>query len=756
MVLAKDQFPSFEKGLLVFGTINKFQYSKSLEDEIKDGMDKKHILQMYQVMLYNRVFEEMIISLRNGKFVPYSDYRFVGATHLSIGQEAVAIGAIAPIRKTDFITSTHRGHGHSIAKGAFFLFESNQKELHDFISKVYFKSNKNTLIEQAMDVHMYRTMAEFLGKEDGYCGGKGGGMHIADFSVGHLGANAIVGGSLGIATGAALSLSLQDRNDIVLCFHGDGSTNNGIWHESLNMACMAHFKEKGVPVIFLVENNLYGMTGQGSDDITGIDYIARRAFAYNKSGMNAEIVNGMDVLAVRDGVLRAAKICRDKKGPVLLEAITYRYKGHSLSDPEKYRSKTEVEAWKKEDPIQRLEREIIENGLMTEELIKKTHYQTEENIRYITEAAARSADPKPTAIFEGLFSGTTTDSIRNDLETKKYNSTVIRDRRDQQGYLSYRHAINEALVEEMLRDKRVILYGEDVAEHGGAFGATNNLHDIFGRYRVFNSPISESAIIGAAVGMGIVGLRPVAELMYIDFILMAMDQVGNQAAKIKYMFGGHAVVPIVIRTAIGGGKGYAGQHSQSLEAIPAHIPGLKIVVPSTPYDAKGLLKSAIRDDNPVIFIEHQLLYNLKGPVPNNDYIIPLGEAVIKKIGNDVTIVTYSYMVNVALKAAEFLEKEGISTEVIDIRTIYPLDVVTINNSVRKTGCCIVLNQAPKTGCFGEHIACEVQSAVFDYLDHPIEVVGALDVPPPMSQTLERNHIPDTEKVINAVKKYLIR
>jgi len=580
-------------------------------------------------------------------------------------------------------------------------------------------------------------------------------MHIADFTVGHLGANAIVGGSLGLAAGAGMSMALQDKDNVTLCFHGDGATNNGIWHEALNMATMAHFRDKGVPVIFFVENNLYGMTGQGCGSVTGIDYISRRGFGYDtENGMHAEIVNGMDVLAVREAVSRAVDICKKGQGPVLLEAITYRYKGHSLSDSQRYRSKEEVKAWEKEDPIFRLEKDMVNSGILTESQVAEEREKIAENMRNITTAAAKSADPDTKTIYEGLFSDTTSDDISAELKTTDLDDSLIRDRRSGDNMLSYRHAINEALTEEMIRDKRVVLYGEDVAEHGGAFAVTNNLHAIFGGERIFNSAISESAIIGSGVGMGITGMRPIVELMYIDFILMAMDQVGNQAAKNKYMFGGHAVIPMVIRTATGGGKGYAGQHSQSLEAIPAHMPGLKIVAPSTPYDAKGLLKAAIRDDNPVIFIEHQLLYNVKGPVPTEEYVIELGKADVKRKGSDVTIVTYSYMVNIAQQAAEILAADGIDVEIIDIRSIYPLDIDTVMQSVKKTGRVMVLNQAPKTGCFGEHIAYEIQQGAFDYLDHPVVVVGALDVPPPMSAALEAIHIPSAEKTVGEIKKML--
>jgi len=273
---------------------------------------------------------------------------------------------------------------------------------------------------------------------------------------------------------------------------------------------------------------------------------------------------------------------------------------------------------------------------------------------------------------------------------------------------------------------------------------------------VFNTAISEATICGSAVGMAMTGMRPVVELMYIDFILMSMDQLGNQAAKNKYMFGGKAKIPMVCRIAIGGGKGYAGQHSQSLEAVATHLPGLKVVAPSTPYDAKGLLKTAIRDDNPVIFLEHQLLYGDRGEVPEAEYLIPLGKAAVRTEGTDVTILAYSYMAKVAAEAAQMLAEKGISAEMMDVRSLIPLDVDTIVQSVKKTHHAAVVCQAPGTGCYGEHIAFEIQKSAFDYLDAPVELVAAYDCPPPMAPTLEQEFMPNKQKVFDRVVSMLGR
>ncbi|MHC4753992.1 MAG: pyruvate dehydrogenase complex E1 component subunit beta, partial [Planctomycetota bacterium] len=500
--------------------------------------------------------------------------------------------------------------------------------------------------------------------------------------------------------------------------------------------------------------NQFGMSGRGQGEVTGIDYLARRGWAYKQNGMHAEVVNGMDALAMREAVLRAAEICRKGDGPVLLEALTYRYKGHSLSDQNAYRTAQEIEAWMCEDAIGRMKQQLVQTGVLTPDQIEKIEQEHNQQTEQITISAANSAYPDPKTICDGLYSDSTTDVISEQYRTTVYNKEAIKSYRDGHGRMPQRRAIMEALTEEMIRDKRVVVYGEDVAEYGGAFAVTAGLLDIFGRERIFNAAISEATICGSAVGMSMTGMRPVVELMYIDFILMSMDQLGNQAAKNRYMFGGKATIPMVCRIAIGGGKGYAGQHSQSLEAIATHLPGLKVVAPSTAGDAKGLLKTAIRDDNPAIFLEHQLLYGDRQEVPEGEHLVPFGKAAVRTEGKDVTILAYSYMTKIAADAAAMLTEKGISAEVIDIRSLIPLDVDTIVESIRKTNYAVIVSQAPGTGCFGEHIAFEIQKQAFDYLDAPIELVAAYDCPPPMAPTLEEEFMPSGKKVFDRVTKML--
>ncbi len=756
MVKEIDVLPDFTCTPIPLGEMRTFCYQGRAADEIGGRLTKEEAVDLLWWMLAVRSFEQMIVSLKDGSVKPYEGFSFSGATHLSLGQEAVAVGTMAALRGDDYITSTHRGHGHAIAKGAYALTGVEPGQIARWMGEEYAGQSREELLPRALERHLAKTMAELLGREDGYCRGRGGGMHIADFTVNHLGANAIVGGSLGIATGAGLAAQKLGGDQVVCCLFGDGAANNGIFHESLNFAVMAQLPH-GLPVIYLIENNQYGMTGQQRGEVCGVEYLARRGAGYNDENMHAEVVNGMDVLAVWDAVTRAAELCRNKQGPVLLECLTYRYMGHSLSDQRvKYRTLEEESAWRACDAIECYQRQLVEAGALTEGEANELRETVDARIREALDAALNSPEPSPATIVEGLFADSTSDGIGDDVRTSELLRPLRQYRRDSEGRIMYRHAVCEALGEEMLRDRRVIVYGEDVADYGGAFQVTVGLLESFGRERVFNAPISEAAIVGVAAGASMCGLRPVAEIMYIDFMPLAMDQAANQVAKTRYMFGGKAKLPMVVRTTIGGGRGYAGQHSQSLEAMLTQVPGLKVVAPSTPYDAKGLLKSAIRDDNPVIFIEHQLVYTEKGVVPEEEYTVPIGKAAVRREGKDITIVAYLKMAQVALEAAELLAADGIEAEVVDPRTLIPLDIETIGASVGKTGRLLIVCQAPKTGCFGEHIAYRAQEVAFSSLKGPAHIVAAYDIPPPMAHTLEAENFPSPEKVARVAKEMVGR
>jgi len=768
-------------GKLKFDSIPVFGYNKTLSREVADGnLNRLKCLDILEQMLSIRAFEEMLVEIMAGIYGPLPGFKYVGPTHLSIGQEATSVGSISAIGASDYITSSHRGHGDAISKGHNAIksmtadvlkehLEKNRKYLLSIAQDYSAKDPKDILEEIAIKVHIYRMIAELFGKSDGYCRGVGGGMHIADFELGHLGANAIVGGHMAIAAGAAISCRYRANGKLVLCLAGDGAYSNGIAHEAMNLSCMAQFDnglmetKYGVPAIFAIVNNGYAMSGQESGEITGLDYLARRGAAYNLDAMHAEVVDGMNVAAVMDATARAASLARSGKGPVLLEFMTYRYKGHSLSDPLSYRDRAETELWQDKDPIAAFSASIAGTTFPKEQgagitahdisILKDKVYNRNAQMAKI---AAEASMPSGDSLLKFVYSEDRPYQIPAEFAHPKTLKEIPAYKRDGSGRINTRFAIREAIAEEMAQNGRIVLFGEDVADYGGAFGVTAELLSVFGRTRVFNSSISESAIVGAAVGMAMTGLIPIVELMYDDFILMAMDQIGNQAAKWSYMSGGQVSLPLVIRTTIGGGKGYAGQHSQSLEAIAAHMPGLVVIAPSNAYDAKGLLKSAIRGSSPVVFFEHQFVYNMASEVPSHEYLLPIGKAAVIRQGSDITIVSWSNTVNEALKAAGTLESEGISVEVIDVRTLVPLDIETIIASVKKTGRALVSSQEVAQASFAAEVASRIGEVAFDWLDGPVMRLCAPNGIPPSASNLEKLFLPDAEKMVKVIREMITK
>jgi len=758
-----DVFPCDHatKGTITFPEIPVFQRDLKLCEEIDKGsLTREFALRILQAMYYQRAFEFTVRDLENKSLIPVEGYIFRGSTHLSYGQEASQIGAISGLKKEDYITATHRSHGHCIAKGYFAYYEMGEEELKRVLSTAadnqFDVEQYDDIMDAVVDYHLYRMIAEVLGKEAGYCKGRGGGMHVADFSVGNLGANAIVGGGMGAATGAALAVDKLGEERVVLCVIGDGAMNNGIAHESMNFATMAQL-DHGLPIIYYVENNQYGYTGQQKGEVTGVDYLSQRGAGYNKVSMHAQTICGNNVLTVRDAVKRARQLCLAGEGPVLLESNTYRYWGHNFKDKGTlYRTAEERKEWEGHDPIEWFKKELDACSILSikesEDLWEKTY----QKMHGLTIMAAKSRDPEVRDIMFGVYADTNSNDIGEEYRTVNILKKPRRIPRDSEGKILARHAVLEALTEEMLRDRRVVCWGEDIAEQGGAYQVTLGLLDTFGRDRIFNTAISESAIIGTGVGAALVGLRPVVELMYIDFVLQAMDQVANQAAKTRFMFGGQSSVPLTIRATVGGGKGYAGQHAQSVEAVIAHFPGIKVVMPSNAYDMKGLLKTAIRDDNPVFFIEHQMVYLQKDVVPaGEEYIIPFGQARIMREGKDITVVALSNMVSRTIEAAEILEKEdGVQVEVIDPRTLVPLDVQTMADSVKKTGRAAVVLQAYYTASFASHISHEITCAAFKQMKAPVRVISSYDITPPMAYPLEHENMPSPDRIVQSIRDTL--
>jgi 2-oxoisovalerate dehydrogenase E1 component len=676
----------------------------------EQALTKEELMNYLRQVMELRAFENNIATLL-GKAV------LKGASHLYAGQEAVAVGAVGALQDDDLITSTHRGHGHAHAHG-------------DTAAKT----------PEAKQQHFNQMMAEVLGRSGGYCKGKGGSMHIADVAHGNLGATGIVGGNIPVAVGAALAQKLKGTDRVVLCFFGDGASNTGNFHEALNMASLWD-----LPVVFVAENNAYAMSVPWAK-ASKLPDIADRACAY---GIPGEVVDGMDVLAVRGAVARAAERARHGEGPTLIEAKTYRWYGHSHSDPRAYRTREEEAEWKERDPIS-----VLKENMQTVGMLSEVEFETlDQAVKAKLEQAMAYSEASPEPSADELYTDVYAPSkfTQADIEAERQLRQRVRTDSNMR-VISYAQALQEAMREEMLRDERVFIFGEDVGLYGGAYGATRGLWEDFGESRVIDTPISEATIGGASVGAAMAGMRPVAEIMYVDFTPLAMDQIANQGAKNRYMFGGKTSVPMVIRTEGGAGRAIAAHHSQSLEALWTHFPGIYVVMPATPYDAKGLLKAAIRDDNPVMFIEHKMLYKEKGPVPEEEYIIPLGVADVKRQGKDVTLVTYSRMVLRALEAAEMLAREGTQVEVIDLRSLKPLDMETVIASVKKTGRLVGVTEGYENTSFINEVMAQVNELAFDWLDAPMVRVAAANVPVPRAEVLEDLAIPNVGRIVEACRK----
>ncbi len=651
---------------------------------------------MYQIMVRIRAFEERVAKEFTLGNVP-------GSAHLYTGEEAVSTGACANLRPDDYITSTHRGHGHVIAKGA----------------------------------RTDRMMAEIFGKRTGYCKGKGGSMHIADTDLGILGANGIVGAGITIAGGAALSSKLRGTDQVTICFFGDGAANTSRFHEGINLAACLR-----LPVVYIVENNAYAITTR-FDYACTIANIADRAAAYGIPGVT---IDGNDIVAVYETVGEAVARARRGYGPTLIECKTYRWHGHHTGDPQPYRTKEEVDEWKTRDPIPRFRDKLIEMGVLTEEAADKISQEVNDEIDLAVKFAHESPLPSPEETLDDVYAPQTIATVEN-AERRGEGSREA----------TFLQAINEAVDEEMKRDSSVIILGEDLRAFGAPRGEFKGLFGKYGADRVIDTPISETAILGGAIGAAATGIRPIANIMYVSFLGVCGDELINQLTKMRYMFGGKTKLPVTIMSYCGSGVSHAAQHAGTLYGWLMAIPGLKIVVPSTPRDAKGLLKSAIREDNPVIFLSHELMlgWRVKDMIPDGEYAIPLGKADIKREGSDVTVVAIGLMVHRALSAGAKLKEQGISIEVIDPRTLVPLDKQTIIESVKKTGRLVIIDEEPVTGSAAGEIVAIIAEEAFDFLDRPIKRVCAPDTPIPFSPSLEKFWTPDEADLIKAITDSII-
>jgi 2-oxoisovalerate dehydrogenase E1 component len=631
------------------------------------------LLEMYRAILLPRLIEEKMLNLlRQGKLSKW----FSG-----IGQEAIAVGVTLALSPDDFILPMHRNLGVFTTRG----------------------------------LDLGRLFRQLLGKDGGFTKGRDRTFHFGTMEHRIVGMISHLGAMLPVADGLALAAQLRGDKRVAAAFTGDGATSEGDFHEAVNLAAVWK-----LPVLFIVENNQYGLSTPVSEQYACRD-IADKANGY---GIEGRIVDGNDILAVHAAVTEAAARARAGDGPTLLEFKTFRMRGHEEASGTAYVPKELFEEWSTKDPVARFEGALLAQGLLGEDARTSIRKDLKERIDRLVDEALVAPDPSGTS--ERELADVYAPSLlvtREPAAGAKAPETRMID------------ALRDAMQVALRRDPRVVLMGQDIAEYGGVFKATEGLAEEFGKSRVRNTPIIESGAIGCAMGLALDGFVPMIEMQFGDFITCGFNQIVNNLAKTHWRWG--ARIPIVVRVPVGGGMGAGPFHSQNMEAWFTHVAGLKVIAPATPYDAKGLLLAAFEDGSPVLFLEHKGLYrSTKGPVPEGHYTLPLGAARVAREGSDATVVTYGAGVGWALEAAAELEREGFSVEVIDLRTLLPWDSATVTASVRKTSKALVLHEAPVTGGFGAEIAATLGRECFQDLDAPVERLGALDTPVPFSRALE--------------------
>ena len=653
------------------------------------------LLETYRRMALIRAFEERVSDL-------YRDGEIPGFVHLSIGQEASAVGACWPLAETDVITSSHRGHGHCLAKG---------------------------LPPEPM-------MAELFARATGTNKGLGGSMHIADPDLGIFGANGIVAAGVPIAAGAALTARLRDQRDVVVSFFGDGAVAQGAFHEAANLAALWK-----LPMVLFCENNGYAEFSPAADQHPVP--LRTRAAGY---GLEFVFADGNDVEAVAVAMSQIVRRIRDGAGPVFVEAQTYRWHGHYEGDPERYRSADELAQWQADrDPVAVARARLARRGVDSP-VLDQIDAEIGSRIEAAVTAAREAPEPDFAAARACVYAPRPSVA---DPEEPAVDGEAVGEADGEAEVFRTMDAVRKALEHELASDPDVFLAGVDVGKGGNVFALTRGLYDRW-PHRLLDTPISETAVTGLGVGAAMAGMRPVVELMYLDFLGVCFDQILNQAAKLRFMTGGKARMALTIRTQFGGGRSSGSQHSQSLEAILAHIPGLTVVMPSTPADTYGLLRAAIRDPNPVVFIENRQLYGAKGPRPPADHILPIGKAKIVRPGRDATIVSVSRMVRESVAAAEALAHRGISAEVIDLRTVAPLDKQTVLESLSRTSRLLIAHEGVTDFGIGAELAALAAWEGFWMLDAPVRRVAPPPTPSPYAPSLEKQWLPDRHDIERAV------
>ena len=768
------------------------QYQSDFEKELKTyGAEKlKRILYDMQTI---RAFENMLNTFKTQGAWENIEYNHKGPAHLSMGQEAAAVGQCVNLGIDDFIFGSHRSHGEILAKCYSAVEKLSEKELEKIMKeflggdtlKMAEKISYKNVKDLAENFVLYGTLAEIFARNAGFNRGLGGSMHAYFLPFGSMPNNAIVGGSADIATGAALFKRINKKSGIVVSNVGDAALGCGPVWEAMMMAAMDQYKTLwpesaggAPPILFNFFNNFYGMGGQTCGETMGYGYVARVGAGVNPQNMHAERVDGYNPLAVADAIARKKAILLKGDGPVLLDTITYRVSGHSPSDASSYRTKEEIDAWQKADAIEEYKAYLIKNKLITKADAEKQENSIREKLIQVVKLATDDKEsPRASAGFieSVMFSNTKADKLADakpdvldvNPETNvrlKAISGKIRSAFDADGkplsknkMFQYRDGLFEAMFHRFVTDPTMAAWGEENRDWGGAFAVYRGLTEALPYNRLFNSPISEAAIVGAGVGYAMSGGRAVVELMYCDFMGRAGDEIFNQASKWQSMSAGLLKMPLTVRVSVG--NKYGAQHSQDWSALVAAIPGLKAVFPATPYDAKGMLNYALRGTDPVIFFESQKLYDkgeeFEKEVPAGYYEIPEGEPAIRKTGKDITIATLGATLYTAMNAAKTLKEQyGMDAEIIDIRWINPLNYEKIVESVKKTGKLLLVSDAAERASFMHTVASNMSALAFDYLDAPVAVLGSRNWITPAPEC-EHYYFPSVDWILDTIHERII-
>lgn len=788
-----------QAGELTFSPIPVNQYKKTIKEEIDSkNFTKEDLKQIYHDMVVIREFETMLQLVKTTGAYSGIEYNNPGPAHLSIGQEAAAVGMAYTLDLNDFIFGSHRSHGEILAKGLRAIQILSDEELEQIMNnlwdgatlnaakKSYTGNNKKEL---GLRFLVYGALAEIFAKITGFNKGLGGSMHTFFTPFGIYPNNAIVGGSGSIAVGAALYKKVNRKPGIVVANIGDGSMARGPVWEGISFAAMDQFTQLweddmkgGLPVIINIMNNQYGMGGQTCGETMGYDIAARIGAGVNPEQMHAERVDGYNPLAVIDAYRRKKELLENKKGPVLLDVLTYRYSGHSPSDASSYRSKEEIEAWEAQDCIIGFAKQLTEASVATQQELDEIQQKVKEimldtfKLAIDDEVSPRmDLNKNPEALGEMMFSNQSVDSLsdaRPDVNHPMNENPRVKQIAQKERFAfdangkpfskmkqyQLRDALFEAITDRFYKDASLVAYGEENRDWGGAFAVYRGLTEALPYHRLFNTPIAEAAIIGTAIGYAMCGGRVIPEIMYCDFLGCCGDEVFNQLPKWQAMSGNILKMPVVVRVSVG--SKYGAQHSQDWTSLAAHIPGLKVVFPATPYDAKGLMNTALQGTDPVIFFESQRIYDIgeqfhKEGVPEGYYEIPFGEPDIKREGKDITILTIGATLYRALEAADILaEKYGMNAEVIDARSLVPFNYEKVLASVKKTGRIVISSDATARGSFLNDLARNITEMAFDDLDAPPVVLGSRDWITPAYE-LEYAFFPQPESFIDIIHEKIV-